>query len=85
MAAMRSSSTEGTGALPAGPLGRSNSLLIPRMSRRDRVALWLGDIVVGGSAHILGLVAAAGAQRGKHPLRYQFFYSLLGHRNSWLL
>jgi len=29
MAAMRSSPTEGTGALPAGPLGRSNSLLIP--------------------------------------------------------
>ena len=38
MAAMRSSPTEDTGAQPAGPLGRSNSLLIPLTSRRDRVA-----------------------------------------------
>jgi len=38
MAAMRSSPTEDTGAQPAGPLGRSNSLLIPLTSRRDGVA-----------------------------------------------
>jgi len=39
---MRSSPTEGTGALPAGPLGRSNSLLIPLMSRGTE---WLFGLV----------------------------------------
>jgi len=50
MAAMRSSPTEGTGALPAGPFGRSNSLLIRLMSWRDRVALRLGERVRGRHA-----------------------------------